>query len=57
MTSRYFTSGGGVDKFRIKIWDKSAGDDIFYDNEMGEADDSEAATEIGGGSIVIHKAR
>ena len=49
------SGGGGVDKFRIKIGDKAT-DAIVYDNQMGEDDDSEAATEIGGGSIVIHKA-
>ena len=46
--------GGDEDKFRIKIWDKAA-DEVVYDNKMGEADDSDAATKIGGGSIVIHK--
>lgn len=45
--------GGGVDKFRIKIWTSGGG--VVYDNKQGEADDSNAATEIGGGSIVIHK--
>jgi hypothetical protein len=47
-----------VDKFRIKIWyEDEFGDEIVvYDNQPGEADDSEAATEIGGGSIKIHKA-
>jgi Leucine-rich repeat (LRR) protein len=48
------SSSGGVDKFRIKIWDKATGE-IVYDNQMGESDDSAAATELGGGSIVIHK--
>lgn len=46
--------GGGIDKFRIKIWDKDDGDVVVYDNKLGEADNSEAATELGGGSIVIH---
>ena len=31
-------------------------ENVLYDNQMGEADDSEAATEIGGGSIVVHQA-
>jgi hypothetical protein len=48
--------GGGVDKFRIKIWDLATGE-IIYDNQMGEDDDSNTGTEIGGGSIVIHKAK
>ena len=46
--------GGGVDKFRIKIWDKSTGA-VVYDNRRGEAEDGDAATALGGGSIVIHK--
>ena len=45
---------GTTDEFRIKIWDKAAGT-VLYDNRMGEAEDSNAATPIGGGSIVIHK--
>jgi len=46
--------GGGVDKFRIKIWNKDAGDGVVYDNQRGDSDDGEPTTEIGGGSIVIH---
>ena len=45
--------GGGVDKFRIKIWDKATGS-ITYDNQMGDAEDGNANCAIGGGSIVIH---
>jgi len=47
--------GGGLDKFRIKIWDKDTNDAIVYDNKLGAADDAEPDTVIGGGSIVIHK--
>jgi hypothetical protein len=46
--------GRGVDKFRIKIWDLATSA-IVYDNKMGAIEAGEAATEIGGGSIVIHK--
>lgn len=46
--------GGGVDKFRIKIWDDLSGQ-IVYDNQKGANDNSDAATPLGGGSIVIHK--
>ena len=46
--------GGGTDKFRIKIWDKTT-DTIVYDNMFDAADDSSPTTEIGGGSITIHK--
>jgi cell wall-associated NlpC family hydrolase/PKD repeat protein len=47
------SGGGGVDKFRIKIWDKATGE-VVYDNQMGDSDDATAATALGGGSIVIH---
>jgi PKD repeat protein len=43
------------DLFRIKIWDKDNGEAIVYDNQMGDADDADPATVLGGGSIVIHK--
>jgi parallel beta-helix repeat protein len=46
--------GGGVDRFRIKIWDKSTGQ-VVYDNQMGAGDAEEPTTALGGGSIVIHK--
>jgi hypothetical protein len=44
---------GDDDKFRIKIWEKVS-DAVVYDNQIGKPDDSDAATLIGGGSIVIH---
>jgi len=46
--------GGGTDKFRIKIWDKAT-ESVVYDNKAGELDTGDAATVLGGGSIVIHK--
>lgn len=49
--------GGGVDKFRIKIWDKATGN-VIYDNQVGAADTSDTAdpvTAIAAGSIVVHK--
>jgi hypothetical protein len=49
------SGGDGTDRFRIKIWDKSAGDAVVYDNKSGAADEAYDAQEIGGGSIVIHK--
>jgi hypothetical protein len=48
------SGGGGVDKFRIKIWDLGTGS-IVYDNQLGDADDAGLSTALGGGSIVIHK--
>lgn len=52
-TDGQINGGGGVDKFRIKIWDKET-DEVIYDNQIGDADDSDATLAIGGGSIVIH---
>lgn len=46
--------GGGVDKFRIKIWDKATGA-IVHDNQSGAGDTNDPTTTIGGGAIVIHK--
>jgi probable HAF family extracellular repeat protein len=46
--------GGSMDRFRIKIWDKTSGV-VVYDNKMGSGEDSADATALGGGSIVIHR--
>lgn len=46
--------GGGSDKFRIKIWNKTSGA-VVYDNQMGAADDADPSTTLQGGSIVIHR--
>jgi len=46
-----------VDLFRIKIWDRDNGDALIYDNQLGDADDADPATPIGGGSIVIHSGK
>jgi parallel beta-helix repeat protein len=45
--------GGGVDKFRIKIWDSSG--TIVYDNMPLATDTSDPTTVLGGGNIMIHK--
>lgn len=50
------TGGGGVDKFRIKIWNKATGV-VVYDNQLGSPDDAEATTAIAGGTIVIQAAK
>ena len=49
------TGGGGVDTFRIKIWDVATSI-IVYDNVYSGSDDFESAPTqaIAGGSIVIH---
>jgi hypothetical protein len=49
------SGGGGVDKFRIMIWDHNSSSTLLYDNKRGISESSDDATEIGGGSIVIHK--
>ena len=49
------TPSTDVDLFRIKIWDKDNNDEIIYDNQLGEEDDSNPTTQINGGSIKIHK--
>jgi hypothetical protein len=46
--------GGGIDRFRIKIWDNATGQ-LVYDNQLGASDGSDPTTALGGGSIVIHK--
>ena len=45
--------GGGTDKFRMKIFDKTTSV-VVYDNQMGMSDDGSPTTALGGGSIVIH---
>ena len=46
------------DRLRVKIWDEAT-DVILYDNKMGDDNDAELddSTIIGGGSIIVHKAR
>jgi len=47
------SGGGGVDKFRIKIWDEN--NNIVFDNNM-RTPDGQALTVLAGGQITIHKA-
>jgi hypothetical protein len=46
------TGGGGVDKFRIKIWKKLTGA-IVYDNQMGAPDNADPTTPVGTGSSIV----
>jgi hypothetical protein len=48
------TGGGGVDKFRIKIWNQSTGV-VIYDNQIGADENADPTTTLGGGSISIKK--
>ena len=42
------SGGGGVDKFRIKIWDKNDEDAIVYDNQLNAPDSADPSTALGG---------
>ena len=44
----------GKDKFRIRIFDNNTGA-VIYDNEPSAAIEDDPTTELGGGSIEIHK--
>jgi PKD repeat protein len=57
VTDGQVTGGGGVDKFRIKVWETANESNVVYDNSRGQADDAEAQTALAGGSIVIHEAK
>jgi len=47
--------GGGVDRFRIKVWDRDGGGAVVYDNQPGAPDDADATTASDAGAITIHK--
>jgi hypothetical protein len=50
------SGGGGVDKFRIQIWDPAdPTGKVIYDNQIGATDTATPTTAIAGGSVVIHK--
>ena len=57
-TDGQISGGGGMDKFRIKIW-SIASDTVIYDNVPGTSEDIDAANPqpIANGSIVIHKGK
>jgi FtsP/CotA-like multicopper oxidase with cupredoxin domain len=50
------TGPAGGDKFRLKVWDPSAGNAVIYDNVPGAPDDIDVANPapIGNGSIIEH---
>ena len=48
------SGGGGIDKFRIKIWVDGNPSNVVYDNNLGLDDNGVPTTALGGGSIVIH---
>lgn len=47
------SGGGGTDRFRLKVWDKTSGG-IVYDNQIGANDSADPSTALSGGSIVSH---
>jgi len=47
------SGGGGMDKFRMKITNKTGGG-LVYDNLLNAPDSNDPTTVLGGGSIVIH---
>ena len=53
-TDGQVNGGSGVDKLRMKIWQKQY-HVIVYDNQLGASDSSDPTTAIQSGSIVIHK--
>jgi hypothetical protein len=47
-------AGGGVDTFRIKVWETSTGT-VIYDSQMGDPNKTDATTPINTGSISVKK--
>jgi len=45
---------GGVDKFRMKIWDKNNNNAVVYDTQQGAAITAPPTTPLGGGDITVH---
>jgi hypothetical protein len=43
--------GGGVDKFRIKIWNEKTGE-VVFDNQVGDDDDADPTTPVGDGKSI-----
>lgn len=46
--------GGGVDRLRMKIWDRASGV-IVYDSQRGDPDDASVTTTLQRGSVLIRK--
>ncbi len=45
--------GGGVDRFRIKIWNDKTGE-VVFDNQKGAGDDADPTTPIGDGNSISY---
>jgi hypothetical protein len=48
------SGGGGIDRFRIKVWQGTLAN-VIYDNERANPDGADPITALQGGSIVVHK--
>jgi hypothetical protein len=48
--------GTPADRFRVKIWSLASGA-IVYDNQYGQAEDTDASTALGGGSIQVQQGK
>ena len=48
------SGGGGQDKFRIKIWDKTT-NSVVYDNQINALDSADPTTRLVSGGIVIYR--
>lgn len=46
---------GGVDMFRIRIWDTTDGNAVVYDSQLGDPAYADPITPLGGGNIKVHK--
>jgi len=43
--------GGGIDRFRLKVWNEKTGDTVF-DNQIGAADDADPTSVVGDGASI-----
>jgi hypothetical protein len=55
-TDGQVSGGDGFDRFRMRIWDAASGD-LIYDNQLNAPETADPTTKIGGGVIVVHKAK
>jgi len=46
------TGGGGVDRFRMKIWNKTTGT-VVYDTQLGASDNADPMTPVSTGSGIV----
>ena len=44
-------NGGGVDRFRLKVWNDKTGE-VVIDNQIGASDDADPTTAVGDGNSI-----